>query len=102
MGNSCMTGADCGPTGSRTRIYLFLLLVLAFWDTIYSLWRDTLLSLGLMGEGFAPAQGDVVDIVDFLWEALPALRSVDGEVGWGEGRGSRRREGSGNWDWYVK
>ena len=52
-------------------------------------------------EGLGPASSNLTDFVDSPWEASPSLRS-----GWGGGlrEGERRgkREGRGNWDWYVK
>ena len=52
MGDICMTGADCRVTGSEPSIYPYSL----YWlFGTHSLWRDTLLSLGIVGEGLGSA-----------------------------------------------
>ena len=67
-----MTGADCGATGSETRIYSYCL----YWlFGTHSLWRDTLLSLDIVGRAVVLSQSNALDFVDFPWEALPSLRS---------------------------
>ena len=83
MGNSCMTGADCGATGSETRIYSYCL----YWlFGTHSLWRDTLLSLDIVGRALVLTQSNVLHFVDSF------LRSGCGEVE-GKGGGERVRTG---------
>ena len=51
VGGSCMTGADCGATGSESKIHLYCL---DWLSRTHSLCRDTLLSLG-GGKSSGPA-----------------------------------------------
>ena len=72
MGDSCTAGSDSGTTDSETRIYPYCL----YWlFRTYSLWRDTLLSLDLMGRTLFLPQTNVLGFVDSPWEALSSLRS---------------------------
>ena len=78
-----MTGADCGATGSETRIYSYCL----YWlFGTHSLWRDTLLSLDIVGRALVLTQSSVLHFVD------SSLRSGCGEVE-GKGGGERVRTG---------
>lgn len=52
-------------------------------------------------EGLGPAQSNVLGIVDFPWETLPSL-GIEWRWDGKEGGRSRRKEGSRNWNWYVK
>ena len=99
MVDSCMTGVDCGATGSGTRIYPYCLHWLF---GTHSVWMDTLFSLDIEGRALVLPQNNVVGFVDSLWEALPSLRSGSGMEWQGEGRGTIRRGKSGDWDLYVK
>ena len=60
------------------------------------LWRDTLLSLDIVGRALVLPQSNVIDFVDFPWKTLPSLRSGWG-VGWGgKVKGTGGGEGVGN------
>ena len=89
VGDSCMAEANCGATGSVTRICFCCLLWLF---RTHSLWTDTLLSLDIVGRALVLPQSNMPYP---LW-------GVNGGSGRGEGRRNGRRRGSGNWDWYVK
>ena len=67
-----MAGVDCRATGSETTVYPYCL----FWlFGTHSLWRDTLLSLDIVGRALVLPQSDVLDFVCSPWEALSSLRS---------------------------
>ena len=72
MGDSCMTEADCGVTGSWTRIYPYCLHWLLGTD---SLWRNTLLNIDIVGKALVLPQSNMLDFGDYPLEALPSLSS---------------------------
>lgn len=84
---------------------------LTFWNP-FSVERYLAQPRHLWGEGLAlPQQGgdDSTDLVYFPGKAITSLRSVrgigcreEGKRRRGEERGSRKRRGMGNRDWYVK
>ena len=82
-----MAGADCGATGIETRIYLYCL----YWlFGTHSLQRDTMLGLDIVGRALVLQQNNVLEFVDFPWEALFSLRS-----GWEWGRWEVEKAGRG-------
>ena len=56
-----------------------------------------MLSLDIVGRVLVLPQRNVLYFVDSPWEVLPSLRSGC-SIEWGENGGSRRREGSVNWN----
>ena len=77
VGDSFMSGANCGAT--ETRIYPYCLCGLF---GSHSLWRNTLLSLNTVVRALVQPQSNVLDFGNSPWEALPSLRSewgTDGE-----------------------
>ena len=65
-----MAGTDCGDPGSETRIYLYCL----FWHFgTHSLWRDTLLSLDIVGRILVMPQSNALDFADSPLEVICLL-----------------------------